>query len=321
MVSSANLAVLECTWSGETCGLATGTIISQPDEVITISGKPTNYINTVTTIIGFDERFITKYIPANIFTIFTNLKWLQMSNCGITNLAANFSKSCPFLETLTIDEGALKDVPEGFLQTCSNLITISIRHHQITTVDKNAFRGLSKLQNIEMTRNKIKCLHPDLFQHTPMLLRVFFPYNKITAIDRNLLRNLKSIAFFDVKYNSLTYLPVLNLTTPGSFSMAFYAYGNPINAIDPNFCSIFANRIYYFWVNFYIKNIPCLPQDSLVFKIDKPSCPTSASILQNCYANWVPNFSNDVICSQNSGVCIPPNVWTKFTDFVKYLPL
>lgn len=81
--------MIECNWNGETClSVLSMTPVTQPNDVVTISGRPTGYINTATTIVGFNNLAMN-YIPPSLFSVFTKLSDINIMKCSTTNLVTD----------------------------------------------------------------------------------------------------------------------------------------------------------------------------------------------------------------------------------------
>jgi Leucine-rich repeat (LRR) protein len=323
-MSFSNSAIMQCQWNGDVCQTVLSiTPVTQVNEVVTVSGKPFGYINTLTSGLSFTNVYL-KYVPTNVFSTFTAMKWFSMYNCSTTALMTDSFTNCAVLESISISFGNIPYVSEGIAQTCINVRSVYLRSNNIEAVDKNIFCGLVNLNMVDFTYNKLTCLPPDVFQTAPMLQNIFLEYNKIAGIDRNLFRGLKSLLNVYLSYNLIRYLPTLNLTQGNLNPTGISLYGNPIFAIKPDFCSTFSTRSssYNDLINLKqstdLNNIPCLPVGSTFNQITKWNCASSASILQSCYANYSTTMPDLVPCELNP-VCIPGSAWFKLLDFLRAL--
>jgi len=315
---------MQCQWNGDVCQTVLSvTPVTQVNEIVTVSGKPFGYINTLTTSMSLTNFFL-KYVPTNVFSTFTGIKWFAMNNCSTTALMTDSFTNCAFLESISISGGNIPYVSEGIAQTCINIQRVWLRNNNIESIDKNIFRGLVNLTMVDLMYNKLTCLPPDVFQMAPMLQNIFLDYNRIAGIDRNLFRGLKSLLNVYLSYNMIRYLPTLNLTQGNLNGMGISFYGNPIFAIKPDFCSTFSKRsvAYNDLINLKLStdlnNIPCLPVGSTFNQIKSWNCASSASILQSCYANYSTAMPDLVPCELNP-VCIPGSAWYKLLDFLRAL--
>ncbi|XP_070504343.1 leucine-rich repeat-containing protein 70-like [Chironomus tepperi] len=324
MISSTNSAIMQCQWSGDVCqNVLAFTPVTQVNEMITVYGQPVGYVNTLTNNMALTNFFL-KYVPTNIFSTFTGIKWFSMTNCSTTALMTDSFKNCASMESFSISGGNIPYVSEGIAQTCINIKSVWLRSNNIEAIDKNAFKGLVNLNMIELTYNKLTCLQPDVFQTSPLLQNIFLEYNAIAGIDRNLFRGLKYLLNVYLSYNMIRYLPTLNLTQDNANAMGISLYRNPIIAIKPDFCSSFATRSASYNDLINLKNyndpvnIPCLPAGSTFNQITKWNCASSVSILQSCYNNYTAAMPDLVSCELNP-VCVPGSVWYKLIDFLRTL--
>lgn len=325
MITSSNSAVMQCQWNGEVCQKVLSiTPVTQPNEIITIAGKSPGYINTLTTGIDF-SNFYLKYVPTNVFSTFPAFQWLQIYNCSTTSLLTDSFTNCASLVSLAVMYGNIPYVSNGFAQACINTERIYLSNNNIEFIDKNAFRGLVKLNMVDMRSNKITCVPSDLFQPAPLMQNIFFHKNQIAGIDRNIFRNLKRLLNVYFDDNLIKYLPTFNLAQGNLNAISISLYRNPIIAIKPDFCSMFANRSLTYIDHFNIKNnntdpnIPCISASSTLSQISRFECSSSASILQTCYANYAPTMLDTISCDLNP-ICIPGSIWYKLLDFLKTLP-
>jgi len=290
-------AVLECSWNVINpemiyCTAYNITPVTQPNEIITINGQPSDYVNPTTIDISFYNQVIN-YIPTALFTIFPNLESLHMINCGITTLMTDSIPNCGVLNTFFLQGGTFTSIPAGVLQSCTKLRSFDVDNTNAATVDVDAFRGLTNAISLGIINSKISCIPLGLFQHTPKLITVNFHSNMITSIDSNLFANLLFLSEINLSNNLITYVPVLNLTqSPVS---AINLNTNPINALAPDFCSIFVNRLDdSFSIGF--SGTSCIPENSPANNVHFSTCQSSVTEFQSCYDNWTPSMNTPVSC-------------------------
>jgi Leucine-rich repeat (LRR) protein len=293
-------AVLECDYTVGFCVPYNITPVTQPNEVITINGKPSDYVSTAETNFIIRNQVIN-YIPSGLLTLFPNLGTLNVENCGTTTLTTDAIPKCGILWSFVLRGGTFTNIPAGVLQSCENLTDLWIVESSATTIDVDALRGLVKLSSIYILSNKISCLPVGLFQHTPKIGKLRFMNNTITAIDSNFFANVPSLRNIDFKLNLITYLPVFNLTGTTQISLIDFQ-SNPINALGPNFCSIFGTSA----LTININNISCIPSSSQISLVASSVCQNYALELKNCESNWVPAMSAPVPCAVQSLTTLAP---------------
>jgi len=320
MTSLTNTAEITCEWNGEVCTLSSITPVTQPNETITVAGKPANYINTATSNPKlYMKRPYLSYVPTRMFYIFPNITEFAITSCSPkTTLMRDSFVNCASLLQLNFNFANISNIPEGFAQSCTNIKRLVFSYIGLETIDKNAFKGMINLEALYIFYTKLSCLPPDLFQTTPNIQQIIITNNKVSAIDSSSFRNLPKLKFIQMEDNLISYLPTFNLTGTsilyGPFESRFY--GNPIYAIKPDFCNIFNSRpaqpVGY--VDYFdITEIKCLQSTNQRVAIEKSNCQTMASRLQNCYSNWTLSMSVSVTCA-------PPSpwssIWQQLLDFL-----
>jgi len=276
------------------------TPVNQPNETITIAGKPANYINTGTSDLNFYKpKPYLNYIPTGAFYRFSYVLYFSMSSSSPkTTLVTNSFVNCNYLNIIAIIDANIVNIPEGFAQTCNRVTSLRLLNAGIETIDKNAFKGLINLEVIQMTNNKVSCLPPDLFQTIPNIQFFHLMLNKITTIDSNLFRNLPKLTTINLSGNSIAYLPVLNLTGSAlTKNFTIFVPENPIVAIKPDFCTIFDSRT-SFMDYIDVPHVKCfLVNNAQTQGISRFNCRTTmAPQLQNCYSNWTLSMNGPVRC-------------------------
>lgn len=326
-----NSLVIDCQWNGEVCdSIISITPVTQPNEAVTISGKPANYISTATSSFALSER-VFNYIPSGIFTVFPNLIGFAINNCQTTTLAAKINWNCAQLQNFFISNGIILNIPAGFLQTCVQLTVLHLSGNRIETIDKNAFKGLTGMTTLELSNNNLTCLHADLFQNLPNLRSIYLNNNKIKIINSGTFRNLSSMIYVNFAYNLLQYLPTfdLNGTSTQAYSYITF-YSNPINAISPDFTSIYPKRSSLPSVQFSIADIPCLnyPMNNGYYVIDPYNYKDVGRDIQKCHQNWTSSMTDNVLCGQGSvpattaaPSCPISSFWQQLLDYLKSLKL
>jgi len=318
MTSLTNTAEITCQWTGETCTILSITRVTQPNEAITVAGKPANYVNTARMEISlYKIRPYLDYIPAGAFYTFQHASSFGMSSSSPkTTLLTNSFVNCNSLDFLSIQDANIVNIPEGFAQACTNIKTLMLINAGIDTIDKNAFKGLTNLESLYMKNNRLTCLPPDLFQSIPNVKFMDLQSNKIKAIDSRLFRNLPALHGIEMRLNLISYLPTLDFTgsaTNGNFG--FCLSGNPIYAISPDFCNLFSQRTVFPEDMFDIPNIKCLVNEPGTVIIKKSNCQNSMAIpLQKCYSNWTSSMNAPVTCGPP---CPWSSIWKQILDYLK----
>ncbi|CAG9797832.1 unnamed protein product [Chironomus riparius] len=297
MISPSQSAIVECNWSTWSpdvtyCMPYNITPLSQPNEAITINGKPSNYIDPNVTALWFSDQ-VFNYMPSGLFILFPSLSLVNFERCKITSLTTDSIPSCGMLNSFGIRGETFPHIPAGLFQSCKSITFLNMANNNITTLDVDAFRGLTNITMLDLSYNKIACVPPGLFQHNPILSSIYLYQNLISAIDSNLFANLPNLNGIMLGNNLISFIPKMNLTGSNSTWLSIGFDSNPIYAITPDFCSIFEvrpeNHIYI-----YIFNTSCNPSDpnNMMSSISSSTCQNYTAQLQNCYANWTSSMAN-----------------------------
>ncbi|XP_070504367.1 leucine-rich repeat-containing G-protein coupled receptor 5-like [Chironomus tepperi] len=287
-LSATSTSVLNCTLNtfGE-CVVISIDPITQADEVITMAGQPSTYVNPTVKKMGFYGKFSLQYVPTGLLTMFPNLTYFEILNCGTTTLVTDAYKNCNNLQSTILEGGKIANVPAGIASTCSNIVSMSLGNNSIESIDANAFQGLTGLKVLKLDINQLTCIPPTLFQNVKAIGQITMSLNLITAIDSKIISGLPNLYMFEISGNQLTYLPLLDLTGTGTTSN-FGNFGfndNPINAINPQFTSIFTSRTSSFDI-FFMSDLPCLPAGTTTFGITTSDYMNSSAALATCFSNY-----------------------------------
>lgn len=296
LISSAYSAQITCQFNGDTCDVVSATPVTRPNEVITVSGMPTNYINTATKMIKYNGAKLA-FVPNGACRIFPNLNAISMMNCYTTKLLKDSFSICSNLMSMQIVTGNVPIIPAGVAQTSSKLMFLAFVQTNTVKIDRSALIGLTNLQSLSLSNNKIACVPFDLFQNTPNLVFIDFSANRITALDINLFKNLQLLQQANFANNMITSLPYFELSTtsihPMSSDLNLNFDYNQIRSINPNICGIINTRLaVHKMTKINILNTPC---QNMVPYIDSGMCRQSG-YLQACYNNWRQMPYNPIRC-------------------------
>jgi len=308
IISTANSAVLNYTpeLNGD-CTIVSIDPITQANEVITISGQPSTYVDATVNRTGFFNTFTLQYVPTSLFTTFPNLKNMEILNCGTTTLVTDAYANCNNLEVIILEGGNIPNVPAGIAQTCSNVITLSLGNNLIATIDANAFQGMTNLAGLNLANNQLTCIPSNLLLNSRAYVSITMGFNAITAIDYNIISGLPNLQVFDMQVNSLTYLPLLNLAGTSNLFLICGFAGNPINAINPNFTSNFVGRLTNI-DTFMFDEITCLPTGTTSLSVATNDYATTSVPLNTCFSNWTPAMSETATCILPTTTVTPTTV-------------
>lgn len=307
---------------------------------ITVSGRALNYVNTLTDTLVLNQFFIS-FIPVNLFNVFKNIKTFQLLNSSTTVLTTDSFVNCATLRNIYIHYGIVTNIPEGFAQTCTNIYDISISYSNVEAVHKNAFKNLGNLMAVCLIGNKISCIHADTFLPTPLLIYIYLQNNQINAIDKGFVRTLSKLVMLDMTNNLIKYLPTLTLINAELCGLAILLFGNPINAIKPDFCTAFRNTdfcedtytsfdykdangkrlswwsdVVYFKDLLHQNGIPCLVPGITFNNVTQLSCASFNNALKTCYANYNAAMPDTYPCESSCGSNV---VLSKVKEFLKLI--
>ncbi|XP_070504369.1 uncharacterized protein [Chironomus tepperi] len=298
--------IVDCDWNGEICNrFVSITPVVQPNDVVSVSGKPAGYINTATTILGISD-FVLNYIPPSLFTVFPKLSDFFIQKCSMTNLITDNFVNCADLQSLALEGGNFAIIPAGFAQTCTKILNLRMANNNILSFDVNAFQGLTGVRDLDLTYNNITCIPADLFQPLISVVTIHLEYNKITAIDSSTFRNLPKLMHANLKFNLLSYLPTLDVngsSTQYPFTHCFE--NNPIYAVSPDFISTIVKRNFGPSDCFMMGGDLCSTTSKL-YPIQTFDYQTSGLNLVNCYGNWTSSMNAPVTCAAQPTTTLAP---------------
>lgn len=289
-------AVIECNWLQPTfCSIYNITPDTQQNEVFTVNGKPSNYINTDTEELIFDNHPLS-YFPSGAFNVFTNVIITTISGSPITTLTTNLIVNCASLQYFRLTNGKFTNIPAGILESCSGLRQLFISNGDVKTIDVNAFRGLGSVTNLDLHTNKINCVPLGLFDNMPSLDSINLMDNQLSKIDSNIIFNNPTLTSLTLSKNLLTFIPFFNISSSSTNSLAIDVDMNLIAAVSPNLCSTFNGRPADS-ISISFSTLNCLPATSKLTLLSTSSCASAAAELQACYGNWTASMAGVVDCS------------------------
>lgn len=180
-------------------------------------------------------------LPENVFTQFTFVKTIDLTNNHISFISENVFRNMKSLTELDISqqfvelnfavksfEGTnlkkiniaynfLKSVPKA-LAYLNKLENLTICSNQIVEIKKNDFVGSSNLKRLDIGFNQLEFIHPDAFINCHNLRVVNFRENNLSKLPTGLFNNLlflEEISFFknkitEIQENTFSNLPKLS---------------------------------------------------------------------------------------------------------------
>ncbi|KAG5669162.1 hypothetical protein PVAND_017057 [Polypedilum vanderplanki] len=309
-INSVNSAVLTCNSTTPPCVVSSITPVTSANEIITIAGQPSNYVDQTTTSLFFNEPNVLNFIPTNLFTIFPNLNKIFLTNVSLTNIVPNAFANCGNLMTIVIIKNYnFTTLPANFASTCVNVTNLQLGFNNIRSIDPDAFKGLTSLTYLNLVYNKLTCIST-LFKNTPVIDSIDLSYNQISEIHVDTFKNLTSLAMISLMNNSIVNLPAFNLTGTSltSSSQMFFFKNNPIASISPKFISnIFVDRpktvmYIYLFTSGTNSTGTCIPNNPNFDSIYNSNWQTVNVTLKPCYDNWKDSYQTNLSCVSNNTV-------------------
>ncbi|GLH07270.1 Chaoptin [Gryllus bimaculatus] len=111
------------------------------------------------------------------------------------------------LEVLSIDNNAIRELPQNVFQTQVHLKFIDLSRNFLVTLPEGIFSGMHNLLVLEVGSNKIQALPDQVFQPLTSLQVLDLSRNELTALSDDLFTNLRSLRKLVLDRNHLTVLP------------------------------------------------------------------------------------------------------------------
>lgn len=165
-----------------------------------------------------------KYIKSNMFGN-TNVETVWIYSNNISSIEdGSFGKK---IKIVSMYCNQLKVFRPEWFRNPSILTILDLNGNHIQYIQNNAFRNFSSLDRIDLGFNRIQTIGPGAFTSRTSFLQVLLAHNNLKEINSNIFQdNYITIKLFDLRYNSLTFLPkkLLNWLTVRRTPLL---YGNP----------------------------------------------------------------------------------------------
>lgn len=199
------------------------------------------------------------YLPASITSHFTNLRTLQVKQCGLRALTR--SSDIFTLRRLYLGFNEIKNIPKTYFWNFCRLEILSLAYNQISSIHWMAFRDLINLKRlsfngnrlksiderlfvkcvnmevVDLDNNHLKSLQSDLFASLVRLKKLFMRNNQLTSIESQFL-----VAFPSILKVSLNNNPCINFTFPENGNLEKMKSIIDTYCIEPEETSTFAPR-------------------------------------------------------------------------------
>jgi hypothetical protein len=166
----------------------------------------------------FDSSSIY-YIPASIFTHFTNLQTLIMSSSNVHEIRNDtFQFATSQFGGLYLDHNKISALGPDTFKGATGLRTIHLSSNQISSIDGTVFRDLPYLEYLDLSNNSLVTLDPATFSSNWDLREIYLNHNKINALDGHMFDGIGNSIILDLSKNEcvddvLTGYPENNFAT------------------------------------------------------------------------------------------------------------
>ncbi|KAM4722938.1 uncharacterized protein WCC33_009128 [Rhinophrynus dorsalis] len=114
----------------------------------------------------------------NIFTPLSNLRVLDLSNCGIIQITdTEGGKKPTHIEKLYMGHNHLKELPDGFMSNAPNLKVLHLENNQLVKLPPNLLLVSNNIQEINLSYNNLTSVPPSIFK--PSLSKFSFLNNSL----------------------------------------------------------------------------------------------------------------------------------------------
>lgn len=127
------------------------------------------------------------YLPMNIKIHFTNLRTLQVKNCGMKALTR--STDIYTLRRLYLGFNAIKNITKTFFWNFCRLEVLSLASNQISFIHSMAFRDLINLKRLSLAGNRLKSIDERLFVMCVNMEVIDLDNNQLKSIGNDLFMN------------------------------------------------------------------------------------------------------------------------------------
>uniref|UniRef100_A0AAY4EF04 Osteomodulin n=1 Tax=Denticeps clupeoides TaxID=299321 RepID=A0AAY4EF04_9TELE len=189
-------------------------------------------------------------VTAESFNNATELKWVNLGNNRIRQVAPNVFKKIPNLLFLYMERNQLKEVPSelpagleqlrlsrnqiskipaGAFDKMDHLVLLDLHHNKISdsNLGKNVFKDLKNLMQLNLAHNILRKMPSNV---PSGIFQLFLDRNNIEEIPENYFKNFINLAFVRLNYNQLSDkgLPkmVFNVSTLLDLHLAYNKLSN-----------------------------------------------------------------------------------------------
>jgi Leucine-rich repeat (LRR) protein len=134
------------------------------------------------------------YVPASIFTYFTNLKQLHLNGSDIYYIRNNTFQNATDLLLIDLSHNMIFSLGPDTFQGATNLERIDLSSTQLLSIHGNVFRGLPNLSVLDLSNNFLDTLHASTFLSNTKLSSLDLSLNKIVALNSTMFQNFSNLS-------------------------------------------------------------------------------------------------------------------------------
>jgi len=144
------------------------------------------------------------YIPRGIMNSFTNMQYLELTNCGLKEISHHDLKEMPQLKELALDNNKLRKLPRNLFIHTPHLEQILFRNNRIVTIGTDILEPLKELKvanflnnitinlSLSVFKEETNCTLAELKNHIN-----FYCKAKLESDSRSILEDLQKVMFKD----------------------------------------------------------------------------------------------------------------------------
>ena len=144
---------------------------------------------------------------AHLAAITSGTGTLNLSNKGITALAAGDFDGLTALTILVLDQNSLTTLPAGVFDELTALTFLRLDGNSLSTLPANVFDGLTSLTRLHLYNNDLTTLPAGVFDELTALTALRLDGNDLTTLPAGVFDELTALTVLYLGDNSLTTLP------------------------------------------------------------------------------------------------------------------
>jgi Leucine-rich repeat (LRR) protein len=220
-------------WPGQgyACEYSGARIIHDDDTLQFVGEHIENRTNLNVTAVRFINSRLDA-LPANLFTEFPNMNFLQASNVHLKRLSAKTIGNCSRMANMILSNNSISRLDDGVFP-CPILSEIDLRWNHINRIGANVFRQTPGISRINLSHNRLTQIPTNQFSDLRHIHQLDLNFNEISELAPDSFRNFGDTRSFSSRivlaHNKLerlssnifgrttTYTRVQNLANDRSF--------------------------------------------------------------------------------------------------------